>query len=334
MPGETNLELIARLQGQIHDCIGRYIGDAPIAVVDFPDIRNCGDSAIWVGEMAYLRDRFGKRPDFAARYHDYSPERLKRAAPEGPIFIHGGGNFGDVWPGHQDFRESVLDSFPDRQVIQFPQSIKYHSDARADQTARAIERHKGFILLVRDQESLEFAQARFQCETYLCPDMAFCIGPLARRSPIDTPVLAMLRADAEKAGEQDLSAYPALPVEDWITEDASQVKRAKILGALSAYAAFSPGDALFRKLDAAANTRLDRGVRQISRAQAIVTDRLHVHIISLLLGIPHAVLDNSYGKIRRFMNAFSGTTDLAYRPSSFDDAMAWATDVARPRQAA
>ena len=79
-----------------------------------------------------------------------------------------------------------------------------------------------------------------------------------------------------------------------------------------------------RKLDAAAKARLRRGIRQISRGRAIVTDRLHVHICSLLLGRPHAVLDNSYGKIRRFMAAFSGGTDLSYKAASLDDGIAWA----------
>jgi pyruvyl transferase EpsO len=56
----------------------------------------------------------------------------------------------------------------------------------------------------------------------------------------------------------------------------------------------------------------------------VVTDRLHVHILSLLQGKAHAVLDNSYGKIARFMAAFTGTTDLAYRARSLPDAIEWA----------
>ena len=51
--------------------------------------------------------------------------------PTGPIFIHGGGNFGDLWAAHQEFRERVLERFPDRQIIQFPQSIHYNSQERA-----------------------------------------------------------------------------------------------------------------------------------------------------------------------------------------------------------
>jgi exopolysaccharide biosynthesis predicted pyruvyltransferase EpsI len=324
MTSESNLVLIAKMKDTIHGCLKDYVSDEePVAILDFPDIRNCGDSAIWLGEMAYLKDRYGKRPAYVSRMHDFSPEDLERVMPTGPIFIHGGGNFGDLWITHQDFRERVLKQFPKRQIIQFPQSIHYKSQGRMEESARIIGRHKNFVLLVRDEESKQFAEKHFDCQVRLCPDMAFCIGAL-QPAASEFPVLAMLRADLEKAGDPDRSAYPDVPMEDWITESARRVRVSKALGAASALLAFKPAEMRLRKLDAAAHNRFRRGIRQISRGRAIVTDRLHVHICSLLLGRPHAVLDNNYGKIRRFMTAFSGGTDLSYKATSLDDGIAWA----------
>ncbi|AYG61631.1 polysaccharide pyruvyl transferase family protein [Rhizobium jaguaris] len=321
---QSNQTLITKLEGMIHDCLKDYIShDEPLAILDFPDIRNCGDSAIWLGEMAYLKKRYDKRPTYVSRITDFSPEQLERIMPTGPIFIHGGGNFGDIWDAHQDFREQVLERFPNRQVIQFPQSIHYKSQVRLDESARVIGRHKNFVLLVRDEESKEFALKHFDCEVRLCPDMAFCIGPIEPEKS-EIPVLAMLRSDLEKVGDADLSAYPDIPKEDWTTESARRVRVSKALGAATALLALKPAEIRLRKLDAAAHNRLRRGIRQISRGHTIVTDRLHVHICSLLLGRPHAVLDNNYGKIRRFMAAFSGDTDLAYKATSLDDGIAWA----------
>jgi pyruvyl transferase EpsO len=317
----------------IDDCLHRYlVDDEPLAILDFPDIRNCGDSAIWLGEMAYLAS-LGKRPAYVSRMRDFLPEALERAVPEGPIFIHGGGNFGDLWVSHQDFREHVLERFPHRRIIQFPQSIHYRSPARVEQTARAIARHRNFLLLVRDEESKDFAEKHFDCEVRLCPDMAFWIGA-AEPDVAEFPVLAMLRADLEKTGEVDRSAYPGLPIEDWITESTRRVRVSKAAGAASALLALKPAEMRLRKLDAAAHNRFRRGIRQISRGEAIVTDRLHVHICSLLIGRPHAVLDNSYGKIGRFMAAFSGGTELTYRASSLDDGLEWAFGRASPAIAA
>ena len=330
----TNLDVIARLQGEIHNCLKDYIRDEEsLAILDFPDIRNCGDSAIWLGEMAYLKEKYGKRPAYVSRMDDFSPEELERVMPSGPIFIHGGGNFGDIWGAHQDFRERVLDRFPNRQIIQFPQSIHYRSPERVEESARAIGRHKNFVLLVRDEESKQFAEKHFDCQVRLCPDMAFSIGAL-RPAAAEFPVLAMLRADLEKAGDADLSAYPDIPVEDWTNESARSVRVSKALGAGSALVVLKPAEMRLRKLDAAAHNRFRRGIRQISRGRAIVTDRLHVHICSLLIGRPHAVLDNSYGKVRRFMNAFSGGSDLSYKATSLDDGIAWARNQASLRAAA
>jgi len=324
MVTESRLALIARLQDGIHDCLKAHVpAGEPLAILDFPDIRNCGDSAIWLGELAYLAARHGKRPAYVSRMDDFSAEQLRRTMPAGPIFIHGGGNFGDIWGAHQDFRERVLELFPDRPVVQFPQSIHYRSPGRIERSARAIGRHGNFTLLVRDAESKAFADRHFDCAVALCPDMAFAIGPVeAARAAL--PVLAMLRADREKAGDNDLSNWPGLPVEDWVSESPRSVRASKAFGAASALLALKPADLRLAKLDAAARNRFRRGVRQISRGRAIVTDRLHVHICALLIGRPHAVLDNSYGKVRRFMAAFSGGTDISYRAASLDDGVEWA----------
>jgi pyruvyl transferase EpsO len=334
MVSESNLALIRRLQASIHNCLRDHIrADEPMAILDFPDIRNCGDSAIWLGEMAYLKARYGKRPAYVSRMDDFSAEELERAMPSGPIFIHGGGNFGDLWGAHQDFRERVLQLFPNRPIVQFPQSIHYQSPERIEESARAIGRHGNFTLLVRDEESKVFAEKHFDCAVHLCPDMAFAIGPIQPASA-EFPVLAMLRADREKAGDADLSAWPGLPVEDWISESAGSVRASKALGAASALLSLKPAEVRLAKLDAAAHNRFRRGIRQISRGRAIVTDRLHVHICSLLIGRPHAVLDNSYGKVRRFMAAFSGGTDLSYLARSLDDGIAWAHHQASGKAAA
>ena len=43
----------------------------------------------------------------------------------------------------------------------------------------------------------------------------------------------------------------------------------------------------------------------LAAGHTVITDRLHGHILSLLLGIPHVVLDNSYGKVRAFYETWT-----------------------------
>lgn len=43
---------------------------------------------------------------------------------------------------------------------------------------------------------------------------------------------------------------------------------------------------------------LARGLAMLSQGEVVATDRLRAHILSVLLDIPHVLVDNSYGKVR------------------------------------
>src|SRR3546814_10452775 len=49
-----------------------------------------------------------------------------------------------------------------------------------------------------------------------------------------------------------------------------------------------------------AEWRFQRGLAMLAAGELVVTDRLHAHILSLLLDIPHVLPDNSYGKVAGF----------------------------------
>jgi hypothetical protein len=54
------------------------------------------------------------------------------------------------------------------------------------------------------------------------------------------------------------------------------------------------------------------------------TDLRDAHLLSLLLGIPHAVLDNSSGKLGRFLDAWTGGAEGVHYAASAEDAEDWA----------
>ena len=43
----------------------------------------------------------------------------------------------------------------------------------------------------------------------------------------------------------------------------------------------------------------------LGEGRVVITDRLHAHILSLLLGIPNVILDNSYGKLHDFYHTWT-----------------------------
>jgi pyruvyl transferase EpsO len=301
-------------------------GDAPFALLDFPNHANVGDSAIWLGTMAYCRDHRGREPRYVSSIDAFSESALRASLPEGPIFVHGGGNFGDLWPRHQEFREQLLERFPDREIIQLPQSIHFEDPGGVARTARAIARHGRFRLFVRDRTSYDFAAQRFDCEVALCPDMALFIGALDRKPP-DVDVLYLLRTDKERAVRErvDRPGYTSR-MADWLVDDRLSMEVAHLLRMMREIVRGRWDRPALRTAgyEAAARARVLRGCRLLSSGRLVITDRLHAHILNLLLGIPHAVLDNSYGKLGRFLEAWTGTAAGVHRAASIDDAEHWA----------
>ena len=275
---------------------------APYALVDFPDHPNVGDSAIWLGEIALLRAVGAGDPAYVCRWDDFDEATFRDACPTGPIFIHGGGNLGDIWPHHQHFREALLTDFVDRRIVQLPQSIHFRDAAHRDRFAAAVARHPDFHLFVRDAASLALAKAYFDCPSDLAPDSAFGIGALPRPVEADCRILMLLRSDAERAARDDeaLRDLPNAVALDWLEEDA--------------VIATDPTER--------ARLRVERGLRLLSRGERIVTDRLHGHILALLLGTPHVILDNDYGKVAAYHAAWTAASPLVHQAATAEDAMA------------
>jgi len=321
----TDASLIEALSATGRRALEPHTPEQPYALLDFPGHPNVGDSAIWTGEMAYLRRHARALPAYVASLRNFSIDDLRQRCPDGPIYIHGGGNFGDVWPHHQAFRNQLLEQTRGQPLIQFPQSIHFATPEKRDDVARLIERHGRFTLFVRDHESFDLARRCFQCETILCPDMAFFIGPIARPRAPDLDVLCLLRTDVETSGADEHSASEGgLRVTDWLGEPRNRLRMTKAWGALRAAILQGPGAFRFGAFNSAAEARVRRGSDLLASGRAVVTDRLHTHILCLLLGIPHAVLDNNYGKVGRFISCWTSGSTLTHRSTSMQSALDWA----------
>jgi exopolysaccharide biosynthesis predicted pyruvyltransferase EpsI len=310
---ETSRQAITRLQREIDEVLTPLVPGNKCALIDFPNHPNVGDSAIWVGEQIFL-SKLGVKPAYVCTTTNRDWKAMERAiGSDGTILIHGGGNFGDLWPKHQQLREEVLDRFPEHPVLQFPQTVHFNDRNNADRTAAKIKKHGKFTLAVRDRKSLAFARERFECNVVLCPDMAFCIGPIDSAASSDRRILLLLRSDKEKKDLLPADALlqsPDLLCEDWLTESFTGT-RLRSGGRL--FADMLRGKAALTRrgsyYNALASERLRRGLRQLASFRYIVSDRLHVHILSTLLGRHHALLDNSYGKLSSFTAAWNTSWD-------------------------
>lgn len=71
----------------------------------------------------------------------------------------------------------------------------------------------------------------------------------------------------------------------------------------------------------------------LGRSRVVITDRLHAHILSTLLGRSNVVLDNNYGKISNFIEAWTKDFPASQRASDPVAAMAQAAALAAVNRA-
>lgn len=327
-------DLISRLARSAEDVVGSLIDPgARVALLDFPMHANVGDSAIWMGTRLLLRG-LGVRVVYMADVDTYSPTRLIRRLPRGTILLQGGGNFGDLWPLCQRFRESVIATFPSYRIIQLPQTLQFRRGETLARAKSVLDRHPNLILLVRDPRSLEFARREFTARSILCPDLAAAIGTLERRGRPVVDIVALRRGDLEASG-----GFPDLPGAvsehvDWTADPTGYAGR--VWGAIQRLRGRAGTVGLVTNLllhpyDLLARQRLAHGCRVLSRGRAVLTDRLHGHIMSLLLGIPHVLLDDRYGKLRSFYETWTKGSALVSWADSPDEALALALAAVRGR---
>ena len=299
--------LIAELAGKVSFALAQVVPPGPYALLDFPDHSNVGDSAIWLGERTLLGRHHNSQPQYISSYHDFDHAELEDALPEGTIYLHGGGNFGDLYPRHQAFRRDIMGRYGQR-VVQLPQSL-YFGSREAWEEARKLA-GTGATLMARDQASAALAQ-ELGFDPILVPDSAFGMGPLARIGRPRVDLLVLKRTDAE-------SVQGGATEVDWLEEP----PRTRQIARLWTVATKRRLDRL-GLYDRLAKMRVARGVRVLSQGRRIATDRLHAHILALMLGIPHYAADNLTGKIHAFMDCWTGGSPLVTKVGSFAEVPAY-----------
>ena len=299
-------------------------GAQEYSLVDYPAYNNVGDSAIWMGQKEALAEIFGKGPNYAASQQDYKKD-IDNFCKEGIIFIQGGGNFGDIWINHHNFRLGIIKDYPSRRIVQLPQSIHFSDSEHLEEIKSAIGNHKDFHLYVRDQASFDFASREFDCPVYLVPDAAHCIRTYISVNS-KHEFFSLVRTDKESLipGLHDLLASYG-PVSDWENIDEYFYKNESMLNRFfrrRIQHKFSYSKIMMRYRCGIYNRKAEEavasGTRLLSQGKFVISDRLHAHIICCLMGKRHISVDNANGKVREYIRKWGdfGITDLVDSKSS------------------
>eukprot|EP01117_Protostelium_nocturnum_P019236 TRINITY_DN8290_c0_g1_i1.p1 TRINITY_DN8290_c0_g1~~TRINITY_DN8290_c0_g1_i1.p1 ORF type:complete len:734 (+),score=198.44 TRINITY_DN8290_c0_g1_i1:113-2314(+) len=285
-----------------------------VAICLYPDHNNKGDSAIWSGEMLLLQklriqivymcsDRICNLDDVRQIFSKYTKE-------ECAIVIHGGGNFGDIWSGPNRLREKIVTEMRDYQIVSLPQSILYKDSANLQVAKEVFRGHKNLTMAFRDHPSFELAKREFKgARILLVPDSAFAFGKLhgIRNWPvIDAVVLMRDDHEGPKVGTarntwKDLdSILETWSLGDWGSNTNSEFR------AFNSEIEKNPTDVSYWNRKAWLRTR--SGFDFLSRGEITISNRLHAHIMSVLLGVQNIIVeyeDKNGGKVSNYHNAWT-----------------------------
>jgi pyruvyl transferase EpsO len=322
---KTFRDILTARMGSFKDC----------ALLDYPDHRNIGDHAVWAGECLALRRDLKINIRYVASLHDFSEARLKQDAGDAPIVFTGGGNVGDLWPEYQRFREQVIARYPDRPILIFPQSIFFTRPDNLRRAAEVFNAHPDLTLMVREEQSLAIAKEHFKnCKIILCPDAALMLAGLAApvRS-LSSRGLYLCRRDPESFLNAK-SALPGFDAADWVTyggpgglrvrSDPDLPAVVRKLGEIALRRMVPVKEWLEREtwkreqglreilgptsrasLSLHSFNLVHAGMYQLAKYRRVVTDRLHAHILCVLLGIPNVLLANRYPKNESFYHTWT-----------------------------
>lgn len=292
-----------------------------VAILDFPNHENSGDSLIYLGELEYLR-RLNVEIAYVADQSRYSVTDLQRLHPHGPILIHGGGNFGDRWESFQAMRERIIKDFPDRDIIQLPQSIEFTPGPRLRQAQSVMNAHPSLTLLMRDHIGVRKAAELFPAATVIfCPDAAFGVGTITSNQQASVDLVLVRRQDSEAVENVKRfdTSGPATTFErDWglngflklrsllLHIPGAIVKRLPSLGV-------KMQPLLQRCYIAQARLNVASAVKILGRARhCILTDRLHCVVLAALMGKCVVAVDNANGKISAICADYLGSFPGVY----------------------
>jgi len=299
--------------------------DKPVAYFDYPAHMNVGDLLIMQGTERFFR-AYQYEVILRASYLNYSTVLAKKIPEDATIVLHGGGNFGDLYPVLQSFRECIIHDFAKNKIVLLPQTVHFSTEQARQHAAQQFRQHADLTLFVRDDASYQALMHSFSDQVFLMPDMAHQLwddkySPPSHRTQA---TLHLMRQDIEAVG-QYAKAPGSGRTADWL--DLISLPRKKTFNLISRALRvegrlarqFGTVDVWYWFCDG-----LVKHMRQIFEDHdTVVTSRMHAVIFAALLKKEVRFIDNSYGKLGRYYEKWlkdvDGVAPLAPGPRIGDE---------------
>jgi pyruvyl transferase EpsO len=277
--------------------------DQPVIYLDYPVHTNIGDLLIEAGTEQFFKEA-GYNVIERRSVYDFCDCARSKVPANATIVFHGGGNFGDLYEMHQEFRERIIREFPAHRIVMLPQTIHFQSQERLRRAVEAFSRHNNLTVCVRDYTSLEFFRRHFQNPVHLMPDMAHLLWgilPVKPASPTEKRTLLFTRTDKEGRPMDSVPAGASAPT-DW--QNVINPYETLVFRALRKlhfkHCSYGGQRSLHRAWRPVRDRLILKGRRLIEGYDVVVTNRLHAAILGLLLSREVVMMDNSNRKLSEY----------------------------------
>ena len=169
---KTNINKINNLKLIIDEVLAPEITNDYI-YLDLPYYTNIGDTLIWEGTKEFLRS-LPYKCLYASDMNYFVEQSISSNTI---ILLQGGGNFGDLYREHTNFRKKIIQLYPQNKVIILPQSVYYENEQNLLNDIIFYSKYKNVLICTREQFSYQFIKSKFlHNRVLLMPDLAFYIN--------------------------------------------------------------------------------------------------------------------------------------------------------------
>lgn len=290
-----------------------------IIYLDYPLHLNVGDLLILKGAERFF---YEMEYDVISRYSDLASKKFleqnSSIDKDIVIVLHGGGNFGDLYPAHQNLRERVIAQYPENKIVILPQTLHFQDEMKMKESAKIFKKHSNLTIFCRDDKSFSILSEYFCSHVILCPDMAHSlidVFPTQKKTDIKKDLLLMLRKDIEISSlpyNLNIKTDTETKSVDW-DDICSDLDR--FILKICHYSEILNGK-MNRKIIPVNLIWYKYTDVLVSRVNAyflenkeVVTSRMHGHILACLLGIRTKLIDNSYGKNSGYYKSWTNGID-------------------------
>lgn len=276
---------------------------------------NLGDNAQTFCIIKWLKENY---PDYGIRtfnlptINELDYHNLKRYMRKNDrIFMHSGYHITDLYNEISVYKR-IIQLFPDKKIIFFPQTIHYNDLQKLSETAHIFNNHGNITLMCRDEESFRTAKSLFfNCNLMLMPDIVTTLIGSQSFTTDRRGILFCIRKDKE-------AFY-------------SRKQISELRNSLSVYSTDITDTTLNIPIDQMAKQRekiLMQELEKYSHFKLIITDRYHGTIFSIIAGTPVIVLRTKDHKLSSGINWFpENLSNYIYFANNLDEAKNKATEV-------